>query len=236
MPSVKSKKQGTPKRQKSMLVLLSLCSVALIGFGVYQLLARVYATKLAPVVPVVTQPSPAKPASPTVAQNVDKPSEVKPPVDFEKTYQVLVGQPRKIIIPSLGISGFVQKIGKLRDGTMAVPDNIHFGGWYTGSVSPGDEGLSIIDGHAGGTYEDGIFKHIDTLTVDAAVDIQMGDKSLRHFTVVAVKTVPEAAANELLFSKRSDIPAQLNLITCSGTFDRKHQTYDQRTVVWLKSI
>jgi LPXTG-site transpeptidase (sortase) family protein len=138
-------------------------------------------------------------------------------------------------LSTIGASGIVQKIGLTSTNAISVPTNIHFAGWYTGSVKPGELGLSIIDGHVLGRYNDGIFKDLSKLKVGDVYEVEYGDKSTRNFTVVEVKTVSEDKAAAYLLTQRDDIDRQLNLITCGGKFDRANQTFDHRVIVVSRS-
>lgn len=163
----------------------------------------------------------------------DAPSE-KSPGPVTKEYTVPAGQPRSIRIEKLNIDAYVQRVSVTKENAMATPNNIAFTGWYIGSVTPGSDGLSIINGHAGGRYIDGVFKNLKRLTNGDSIQVQRGDLSWHTYKVFSVKTVSVADANKALYERNPLLPKQLNLITCDGSFNDASQTYDERTIVVAK--
>ena len=176
------------------------------------------------------------PGPETVSVSADIPSEKQPSTEVETVYTVPAHQPRRILIPSLDVSSLVQKVGADKSNVMATPNNIYFTGWYTGSVVPGAEGVSILNGHVGGSYSPGIFSHLKDLKKDATISIEMGDTSKRDFRVVSVASylVDEAAVP--LFADDPEITEELHLITCEGVYDDASKTYDHRVIVVAKLI
>ena len=169
-----------------------------------------------------------------VTQSVDKPNEAT--VSSNDFANVPADQPKEILIPSISVDGYIQKIGVDNNSQMAVPNNIHLAGWYVNSVKPGESGLSIIDGHVLGRYNDAIFKDLINLTPGNTFSIIYGDNSEKLFAVKEVKLLPVSDTAVYLNTKDQNIISQLNLITCGGNFDRNSQTYDKRVVVKSEGI
>ena len=199
---------------------LLVVSVLLIGFSGYNLLIKQQKTS------GVVQ---LEPSTAIITEDVQEPEEKKP--DMNQEYDVPADQPRRIIIKSLTTDGFIQKVGLTSKNAVAVPNNIHVAGWYINSVVPGAEGLSIIDGHVSGKYENGVFYYLKKLKKGDVFQIEFGDKSLKTFEVVDTKQLPESESAEFLFQKNSDIKEQLNLITCGGNFNKESQQFADRVVV-----
>lgn len=171
-------------------------------------------------------------SSNTVNYSTVKPNETKPAGD----YVVAADQPRQIKIPKITAEGYIQKVGKDQNNSIAVPTNIHFAGWYVGSVRPGEKGLSIIDGHLGGRYSPGIFSKLNNLTKGDQITVEFGDKSIRQFVIVEKKTVKLAQSAAVLFEKKQNIERQLNLITCDGNYVQSSKTYDNRLIIISKAL
>ncbi len=176
---------------------------------------------------------PPKPGQ-TITEDVTSPSEVKLSQKDRDSYNVPADQPRSISLPDIGASGLVQRVGLTKQNAVATPASIYFAGWYINSVLPGEAGLSIIDGHVSGTYNDGIFKRLKDLKRGQTVIVEFGDKSTRTFEVVSVTTLPESKTAAALFARQRGIAKQLNLVTCGGKFNRKTQSYADRVVVVTK--
>ncbi len=64
--------------------------------------------------------------------------------------------------------------------------------------------------------------------------IQKVGKTAKTFTVVDVKKLHESEFAAYLFTGRTDVESQLNLITCGGKFDPKTQTFDNRIIIVAK--
>lgn len=204
--------------------ILFIAALSMIGIGATQLMKRHDAT---------TGPTPLPSAELVVTEDAAEPDEAKVAVDG---YQVAPDMPRIVSIPSIDSSGPIQKIGVTKENAIAAPSNVHFAGWYTSSVKPGDVGLSIIDGHVSGKYVDGIFKRLGEVKPGDQITVEYGDKSQKTFEAVEIKTLPETESAHFLLSKQDGIGQQLNLITCGGKFDRATQKYADRVIVVAKRL
>lgn len=170
---------------------------------------------------------------PEVVVSDELPSEEKPPVE----YVVAANNPRSISIPAVGISGFIQKVGINKSNEIAVPNNIHFTGWYVNSVKPGEKGLSIIDGHVDGpSVEVGVFSNLNAVEKDQTFEIEYGDGSKVQFKVIEKIQVKVTDADKVLFSKRKEVESQLNLITCGGNYNRSEHRYEDRIIIVSEKI
>ncbi len=201
--------------------MLSIVGVVLLSYGVYGLLIGYTRTK---------NPNPELPnTNQDITFDTAEPDETT--VDIESEYEVPLDQPRRIIIPSLGVNGFIQRVGQTEQNKVAVPTNIHFGGWYAASVIPGQPGLSLIDGHVSGRYQPGIFKNIHKLKDGDKFSIEYGDRSQKQFEVVSKNSYSLSEINSFFLKREPSINSQLNLITCGGRFDGATQSYDERVLV-----
>lgn len=166
----------------------------------------------------------------TITHSTNVPSETKPLCN--ETYKVPANQPRKIEIPSLKKSGCIQKVGIDQDKAIAVPTSIHTAGWYVGSAVPGEQGVSIIDGHVSGRYEsNAIFADIKSLKEGDVVKVQFGDKSWREFSVLETKSYSVQQTAKEQTRQLEGVEKQLTLVTCGGNFNTNSQQYDKRVVV-----
>ena len=144
--------------------------------------------------------------------------------------------PKKIIIPKISVDSFVQKVGTDANKQIAVPDNLFDVGWFVGSAKPGDNGLSVIDGHVTGRINDGVFKNLDKLQAGDQFSIQFGNGSVKKFEVISKSSVLEKNSLGVIFSQDRKVSSQLNLVTCSGQFDDESRTYSERLVVASERI
>jgi hypothetical protein len=213
--------------KKHLTLLGMLVGIAVLGIGLKGVIKQHIKTTGIPLLPVSTH---------TITTDTTLPDEKKPSQDQLANYSVPATEPRSIRISSVDIFGLVQKVGFTKDGAVSVPTNIYFAGWHTGSVLPGYVGLSIIDGHVSGQYNDAVFMNLKNVQANDEVEIEFGDKSIKKFSVVEVKTLAEADSSVYLFTKKPNITTQLNLITCGGKYNSKTQTFADRVIVVAKLI
>jgi LPXTG-site transpeptidase (sortase) family protein len=175
----------------------------------------------------------SKTASRTVATTTDKPDER--PVDVS-AYRVPKDQPRRIMIPSINVAGAIQKVDVDQSGAIAVPTNVHMAGWFVQSSRPGEQGVSIVDGHVSGVYEKGVFQRLAQARSGEKIEIEFGDYSRKLFEIIRLDTVTPKEASTLQYQQLPGVDSQLTLVTCGGGFDRKTQSYDRRVVVRAKPV
>lgn len=177
-------------------------------------------------------------SKPAVSESFDvaEPDEGVISVTDQPPFTYAADEPKKIALPSVGASGYIQKVGKTKENAVGVPSNIHLAGWYTAGVKPGESGLSIIDGHLQGRYRDGIFRRLAELKPDDTIQITFGDDSIKEFQVVRVQSYPVDLAGQVLFVKDSSIVQQLNLITCGGDLNEDDRSYSERVLVVAKLV
>lgn len=178
-----------------------------------------------------------KPSEPidqnTIVDSTDAPEENKPDCD---SYKVAPGAPRKINLPDINVDGCIMQVGIDQNNAIAVPNNIHLAGWYTNSVLPGQRGLSIIDGHASGKYNPGIFNKLGQMKKGNTFSIEFGDGSIKKFEVVSINSYTTEETTQKMFEPVNSAKSQLNLITCTGNYDKKTREYDKRILVVSKLV
>ena len=174
-------------------------------------------------------------AGEVLTYSTDKPEETKPKKETYK-WQGQPTDPKFITLPTIKADGFIQKVGVDQNKQIAVPNNIHVAGWFNQSVLPGEKGLSIIDGHVTGRVNNGIFKDLDKLKDGDTFKIEFGNGTSKDFKVVKKVDVLVKDAAGVLFSQEPGIERQLNLITCSGVFDKKSQSYPNRLIVITQAL
>lgn len=207
------------KYRKTIAIVTLFIAIGLITFGVWALFQRYRTTH---------NPNPTIPTE-TVTHSTDKPDETPPHCDDD--YQVLLNEPRKIDIPSIGVSGCIQKVGIDQNNAIAVPTNIHLAGWYINSPLPGQKGVSIIDGHVMGQYTNAIFTNLEKLQPEDKIRIEQGDDSWHEFSVVDINNYNIDQASAKMSEALEGAEKQLTLITCGGNYDDNAQTYEERVIV-----
>lgn len=200
----------------------------LLGLGVLLFLLGVIALAGGGVTDIRAKELGAHISNETIQADVERPDETAPQCD---SYEVPAHQPRRIIMPTINEQGCIQKVGINNEGAIAVPSNIHVAGWYTGLAKPGDNGLSLIDGHLRGMQQQGIFENLYKLKGGDRFRIEFGDRSIKTFEVVSNDSYSVDKVGAKMFEHYAGIASQLNLITCYGTWQQDTNEFDERLLV-----
>ncbi|MEU4170696.1 class F sortase [Streptomyces sp. NPDC026665] len=141
--------------------------------------------------------------------------------------------PRRVAIPSLGVSSELETLGQNRDGAMTTPKNPDLAGWYAPGPTPGSQGPAVIAGHVTWNGADAVFKKLKTLKPGDTVNVDREDGKTATFTVDRVAEFPKKEFPTLEVYKDLDY-AGLRLITCGGDFDAKRHYYPSNVVVFAR--
>lgn len=198
------------------------------------------------VAPATMVPSPTSPpatstvvtaapatVAPTTTSPVPKPAvaPTAPPVPKTAAPSDTPGVPVLLAIPRLRLSAAVEHVGLAQDGTMEVPKRYDTVGWYKLGSRPGERGSAVLAGHLDSKTGPAIFWRLGELRPGDQVMVRSDDGIERQFAVEGLETYRyDAAPLQRIFAAADR--ARLNLITCSGVFDRSAQNYDQRLVVF----
>ncbi len=174
---------------------------------------------------------PVKPAD-AITYSVPTPAET----NVNSDYVVPNNQPLQIEITNRNIKGYIQRVGVDQNKAVAAPNKVHLAGWFVDSALPGRKGLSIIDGHVDGVSQQGVFHNLSTAITGDTITITNGDASTATYRVFSSKTIQTADATKYLFDQDPLVTSQLNIITCSGTYNAKVQSYDKRIIVSAKLL
>ena len=215
----------TKKRNRWYILPIILVTLLLLGYGGFEAW-RWYS---------LTHNSSPTISANTVAVSTDTPDETQPTEACEN-YTVGPKVPRTITIESIGVDGCIERVGVDQNKLVAVPTNIHLAGWYEESVLPGEVGVSLIDGHVLGRYNDAIFAKLGTVTPGAVISIEFGDGSSKKFEIFSLNTYDLEKAQSEFLKQAQGVEKQLTLITCGGDFDRAAQTYNKRVIIQAKLV
>mgnify|MGYP001206387490 CR=1 FL=1 len=171
-------------------------------------------------------------STPDIVTNSTSQPDEEQPEKLGYKWRGQADEPKKLKISAINVDAFIQKVGVDQNNQVAVPTNIFLVGWFVDSSKPGENGLSIIDGHVDGrTVKDGVFARLSELKIGDNIKIILGDDTEKSFVVNSAVTVPNDDALAVLFSQDPTVPSQLNLVTCGGSFDKTAGTYNKRVIV-----
>lgn len=160
------------------------------------------------------------------------PSEDEPPSN-SSSYNVAPDLPRFFTIEKLGVHARVKRLGVSADNVLKAPANIFDVGWYDGSAKPGENGTIVLDGHVSGPTKHGVFYSIGSLKQGDKVQLERGDGKVFTYTVTGTQ-VYDYDKVDMPKVLTSSIPgkAALNFMTCTGRFNVRTNSFEQRVVVF----
>lgn len=144
-----------------------------------------------------------------------------------------IGIPGVISIPSLGVTAKIESVKRDKLGRMDIPKSYNNAGWYSLGPKPGEAGSAVIDGHVDTPQGNpSIFANIDELQPGDEIIIQDSSGKNRIFTVARGVNYPLSNIPlEYIFDTNTS-EKRLNLITCSGRWDKSKKMYTERYVVY----
>jgi len=143
--------------------------------------------------------------------------------------------PETISIPSLGIDADIIQVGILEDGAMEVPENVDEVGWFEPGVKPGQVGNSVLAGHVDSHEGPAIFFELRNIQVGDEIIVSGSDGEPLTFAVTSMETYPtDGAPISEIFGPSNG--RNLNLITCTGPFNRETGQYPDRLVVYTELV
>lgn len=138
----------------------------------------------------------------------------------------------RIRIPKIKVDAMVENLGLTTDGAMDSPVGPANAAWYDLGTPPGEIGSAVINGHSG--WKNGVPAVFDNL-----YKLKKGDKIYIENSKGIVYTFivqenrkynPNADATDVFNS--DDGKAHLNLITCTGFWNKIWKSHSQRLVVF----
>ena len=143
--------------------------------------------------------------------------------------------PQRLRIPSVGINAYVEQVGLDKQNRMDVPRNIWNVAWFKLGAKPGERGNAVIDGHVDGPNTPAVFWTMRNLQIGGKIYVQDAKGQEKVFEVFDTGIYPyDQAPLDRIFGPSND--AQLNLITCTGTFDHTTANYDKRFVAYARLV
>lgn len=146
--------------------------------------------------------------------------------------------PSRLRIPAIGVDAHIQSVGLAWQGTgkMGIPTNFTDVGWYKDGPRPGSPGSAVVAGHLDGRdTPEAVFYNLDQLRPGDLVEVEDASGTVLQFRVIETKIYAQDADSAEVFST---VPssARLNLVTCTGNWDRSQKLYDQRIVVFTELV
>lgn len=141
--------------------------------------------------------------------------------------------PVSLAVPAIDITADLEPVGVLENGQMGVPSTENGVAWFEPGVSPGEQGNAVLAGHVDSRTGPAIFYDLQEL--EAGDEIKITDEKGEILTFVVQRAESydrKDAPMEEIFGATDS--RNLNLITCTGTFDQSEGTHDKRLVVYTE--
>ncbi len=156
-------------------------------------------------------------------------------VPIKQELAQISGAPVRLVIPNLAVDAPVEYVGLTSDGAMDTPERPADVAWYKLGPKPGETGSAVIAGHV--DWKDGtpaVFANLEKLKPKDRLEI-IDDQGKSHLFEVTGSRIyaADATAPEIFASA---IGNHLNLITCSGVWNKAKQSYTTRLVIFTDLV
>ncbi|GEN52234.1 class F sortase [Halobacillus faecis] len=139
--------------------------------------------------------------------------------------------PKTVTIPAINVEANIENVGRYANGQMGEPDSVDGVGWYKDGYQPGAKGSAVLAGHVDSRTGPAVFYNLEDLQEGDEIIVTDEEGTEQTFIVQTSEAYDRknAPLNKIFgFSYRR----QLNLITCTGEFNKKAGTHDERLVVY----
>lgn len=163
-----------------------------------------------------------QPAPPTVVEA----DSFRPMRDYQQ-----VAPPVRLRIPAVRVDTGLLRLGRLDDGTIAVPDSNDLAGWYEEGPRPGQPGPAVILGHVDSQSGPAVFYDLKALPIGSDIHVDRADGSTVTFRVSGRSQVPKTLfPTDLVYG--ATLEPSLRLVTCGGVFNRSAGSYLDNVIVY----
>ena len=146
--------------------------------------------------------------------------------------------PVSVAIPEIGVQSKLLHLGRNKDGSMQVPNlttSASEAAWYKYSVTPGQIGTAVIEGHVDSYDGPAVFFRLGALKPGSHIDVTLADGITGVFRVTGVREYAKDEFPAKIIYGPSEYAA-LRLITCGGDFDPATGHYLSSVVVFASLV
>lgn len=142
------------------------------------------------------------------------------------------GLPLRLKIPKINVDAAVDYVGRTPAGAMDVPKGPSTVAWFNLGPRPGEIGSAVMAGHYG-WYNSlpAAFDRLHRLQPGDTVSVEDDQGATTTFVVRQLRTYGQQEGATEVFSS-SDGIVHLNLVTCTGVWNKAKKSYSQRLVIF----
>ncbi|MGW5091598.1 class F sortase [Streptomyces sp. 067-1] len=144
--------------------------------------------------------------------------------------------PDQVSIPAIQVDAPVMGVGLDPDGWVDAPppEDPNLAGWFTGAVTPGEKGTSVVVGHVDNQQGPAVFYGLGALKKGNKVEVHRQDGKTAVFEVYGIEVFEtnNFPGDRVYGSKGTP---ELRVITCGGGFT-KENGYDGNVVVFARLV
>ena len=144
-----------------------------------------------------------------------------------------LAEPARVVIPAIGVSSDLVRLGLAADGSLEVPTDFARAGWYTAGPRPGESGPAVIAGHVDSVSGPAVFFRLRDLEPGDDIRVDRVDGTSARFVVERLERFEKQAFPTATVFGPTESP-ELRLVTCGGDFDFEHRTYLENLVVFAR--
>jgi hypothetical protein len=146
--------------------------------------------------------------------------------------------PVSVDIPAIGVRSPLLRLGLNPDGTIQVPDlatSADEAAWYKYSVTPGQIGAAVIEGHVDSEVGPAVFFRLGAVHPGDRIDVTLADGMTAVFRVTGVREyTKDNFPTKMIYGATNY--ASLRVVTCGGTFDYATGHYLSSVVVFASLV
>ncbi|MFJ5997827.1 class F sortase [Streptomyces sp. NPDC092370] len=146
-------------------------------------------------------------------------------------------RPVRLLIPKISVDAPFTDLAIGPSGQLEPPppEDTNLVGWYAKGHTPGEAGTAIIAGHVDTATSPAVFAGLSQLKKGDRFQVVRADGAKATFVVDAAESFDkDAFPSDRVYGDTAD--AQVRLITCSGSYDRKARDYTENLVVFAHLV
>ncbi|GAA2458160.1 class F sortase [Streptomyces glaucus] len=144
--------------------------------------------------------------------------------------------PDRVRIPAIQVDAPMMPVGLDAAGWVDAPppEDPNLAGWFTGSVSPGEKGTSVVVGHVDNKQGPAVFYGLGALKQGNRVEIVRKDGKTAVFEIYGIEVFEKNNfPGDRVYSSKG--APELRVITCGGGFS-KQNGYEGNVVVFARLV